>query len=176
MPLSLHDIAAPALIGGLDMLKSALAKAVSHAEAKAVDPSTLLEAQLFPDMFSFKRQILTATDTARRGMDRLVGKEPSSVADDETTFAELIARVDATIAHVQQYDAAALASAESRELTIPIGPTETLDFTGRAFLMSFMLPNFMFHVVTAYDILRHQGVVLGKRDFLAPFIAAGAPK
>ena len=175
MSLSLHDIAIPTLIGGLGTLASILDKAASHAEAAGLEPGALLDAQLFPDMFSFKRQIQTATDTARRGVDRLAGQEPSSVDDDEATFADLSERVASTIAYLQRCDREALESAESRVLTVPIGPTETLDFTGRSFLMTFMLPNFIFHVVTAYDIMRHQGVVLGKRDYLGPFVAAGAP-
>lgn len=172
MSLTLSDIAVPSLLGGLAGLNSFCQKAVAHAEREGITAETLLGARLCADMFSFTQQIQAATDTARRSIDRLAGKEPSSVTDDETSFAALIDRIEATSTHVKTADRAAVDASETRAFSVNLGQV-TMEFTGRSYLMTFTLPNFLFHATTAYDILRAQGVALGKRDFLAPFITLG---
>lgn len=169
MSLSLYDVTVPTLVGALTTLKGILGKAAEHAEANKIEPSALLHARLFPDMFSFTRQIQVATDLARRGVARLAGDEPESTEDKETTFAELIARVDATIEVVKAADKAPINGGENREFTLDLG--QTVQFTGRSYVLTFLFPNVLFHATTAYNILRHNGVQLGKRDFIAPFIA-----
>jgi hypothetical protein len=129
----------------------------------------LLRARLFPDMHPFTRQVQNATDLARRSPERLVGREPSSAEDPAPSFDALSARVKQTREHVQGFDRAAFEGAESRAITLNIG--QTLELTGTSYALSFTLPNFLFHVTTAYDILRHNGVALGKRDYLGPFLA-----
>lgn len=168
MSLSLHEIIVPTLIGGLSGLKTILDKAVAHADARKIDERALLDARLYPDMFAFTRQIQVAADVARRGVDRLGGKEPSSVEDKETTFAELIARVESTIAYLKAAESGPIDQSEAREFSVELG--QKVDFTGRTYVMTFLIPNFLFHVSTAYNILRHNGVELGKRDFIAPFM------
>jgi hypothetical protein len=173
MSFSTSDIANSILLGGLAAMKNNLGKAVAHAEASGRDPRELFEARLAPDMYTAAQQVWAATDTVRRGVDRLAGLEPTSVADDETTFAELIGRTESTIGHLRNADKAALDASETRELTVDLGVE--LTFTGRTFLLGFMVPNFLFHTATLYDILRHEGVDLGKRDFMAPHIAPAVP-
>jgi hypothetical protein len=169
MSLSLSDIAIPSFLAGLTSLKDVLAKAAAHADAKKIKEPALLDARLFPDMFTLSKQVQVACDSARRGIDRLVGVEPTSVPDDEKSFAELVTRVETTIATLKAVSREKIDASEDREFTVDIG--QPMTFTGRRFLMTFALPNFFFHVTTAYAILRHSGVELGKRDFLAPFIA-----
>ena len=143
---------------------------MAHAEAKGIEPRALLDARLFPDMLPFIRQIQIAADAARRGTDRLQGKEPASVPDNETTFAELKARLASSIESIQACDRAAVEASEDKKLILPLGPNRSHEFTGRSFLLGFSLPNFLFHVTTAYDILRHNGIELGKLDYLKPFV------
>ncbi|MCG8422303.1 MAG: DUF1993 domain-containing protein [Proteobacteria bacterium] len=170
MTLSIYDIAVPMFAGGLAALKDYINMAATHAEAKNIDPRALLDARLYPDMYSFTRQIQSGTDQARRGLDRLAGKELGHVPDQEQTFAELAARVDSTINHVLACDRSSLEGAEDRVISMPIGPKGHTDFSGRSYLLTFALPNFFFHVVTVHDILRHNGVDVGKRHFLWPFM------
>jgi hypothetical protein len=171
MTTSFSDTAVSAFVGGLTTLKSLVDKSASHAEDNRIEPQALLQARLFPDMFTFTSQIRAATDTARRGVARLSGKEPDSAEHPEATFAALSAYLEATIAYVEGSDRALIDASETREFNVPMGPEVTLDFTGRSYMASFALPNFLFHVVTAYNILRHNGVEVGKRDYLSPFMA-----
>jgi hypothetical protein len=170
MTTSFSDSSVSAFVGGLTTLKTLVEKAAAHAEDKNIDPQVLLQARLFPDMFPFARQIYAATDSARRGVDRLVGKEPESAEQPETTFAALAEYLDTTIAYVESADRALIDASETREFTTPMGPKVTVDFTGRSYTTGFAFPNFLFHVVTAYNILRHNGIEVGKRDYLGPFI------
>jgi len=170
MSLSLYEVTVPSLLGALTSLKATLEKGAAHADANKLDANALLYARLYPDMLTFTRQIQVACDSARRGSDRLVGREPSSVEDNEKTFAELIARVDATMDHIKALERTAVDESQDRSFNVPIG-SMSLDFTGRSYVLGYMVPNVLFHVTTAYDILRHNGVVLGKRDYLGPFVA-----
>ena len=152
---------------GLNALAGILDKAQAHAEAKRFDPAVLLNMRLSPDMFPLTRQVQIACDLASNAGARLTGIEPPKHPDDETTIAELKARIARTIAFVKSVDPAKIDGAADREITFPLGPENKGHMRGADYLNHFALPNFYFHLTTAYAILRHSGVELGKRDFLA---------
>lgn len=163
--LSMHAISAPTFIRMLRNLSAILEKAEAHAKAKGFDPSVLLNARLAPDMFPLTRQVQIATDHAKGAMARLAGHPPEPIEDTESTIAHLQARIAKVIAIVESYDAAKLEGSEKRQVTIKI-PNQELKFDGLTYLTGFAMPNFYFHATAAYAILRHNGVPLGKRDFL----------
>lgn len=165
MTLSMHQVAIPPVIHSLGNLVHILRVAAEHATSRTIDEQILLNSRLFPDMFPLIRQVQIASDIARRGMCRLAGIEPASVEDNETSFQELIARLEATIDGLRGVGEHQLEGSESLPIELPVRG-ETLHFDGRTFLLYFILPNLYFHVTTTYDILRHNGVELGKRDFL----------
>lgn len=171
MTLSLSDVVRTTFLGGLGELGALLDAAQALAGETSVDVAELLEARLADDMFTFAKQIQSATDTARRVTDRLAGTEASSRPDPEPTLAGLKARIDETIAHVRAADAAAVDASVDRAMKIDLGAGE-MDFTGRSYALGFALPNFTFHVVTAYGILRHRGAPLGKVGFITPYMRA----
>lgn len=171
MSLSLSDLTTTTFIGGLGTLRALLEQAESHATAESIDIAELLEARLAPDMFTLMQQIQAATDTARRVTDRLAGAEASSKPDPEATVAALIARVDETVSHVAAGDAAKIDANTDVEMSIDLG-AGPMQFTGRSYALGFALPNFLFHVTTAYDILRARGLSLGKIAYVMPFMAA----
>lgn len=164
--MSLYAYYVPPMLRGLSSLSKILDKAEAHAAAKKIEPSVLLSARLYPDMYPLTRQVQIACDMARRGAIRLAGGEPPSVPDTETTFDELRARIAATIAAVKAIPESAFDGAEARDLTIKVRGNDMV-FSGLDFVRIWSLPNFYFHVTTAYAILRHNGVELGKPDFLA---------
>ena len=166
MDLSMHALAVPPLKRTLHNLAGVLGKGQAHAEALGIDPQVLLQSRLYPDMFPFIRQVQIASDIARRGVARLAGQEAPAMEDNETGFGELIERLDRSIAFLDGVTAAALEGSQTRPVTVPIGKGETITMEGLPFLSAFVLPNVYFHCTTAYDLLRHNGVVLGKRDFL----------
>lgn len=165
MSLSMYQASVPVLSHMLGNLKALLEKAIAHAEARKFDGTVLAESRLFPDMFPLARQVQIATDMAKGGAARLAGLEPPSYEDVEKTLPELIARVDKTIAYLKTISAAQVDGSEAREILLKMrsGP---LQFKGQAYLLNFVLPNFYFHVTTAYNILRHNGVELVKLDFM----------
>lgn len=165
MTLSMFEAAVPPLARSLTNLSGILAKAAAHAEARGIDPAVLLQARLYPDMFPLVRQVQIATDIARRGLARLAGVESTAMADDEASFADLIGRIETTLASLAAFSSDQIDGTETKPIELPIRG-ETLHFSGQSFLLLFVLPNVYFHVTTAYDILRHNGVELGKRDFL----------
>jgi uncharacterized protein len=167
MAPSLHDTAVPVFDSMLKNLSTLLDKAVAHAQAKGYEPAVLLQSRLAPDMFPLARQVQIATDAAKFGVARLTGVEAPKFADDETTFEQLRARIDKTRAFVTGVPRDAFEGAEARRVEVPTR-TATYAFDGRTFLLHWAMPNFYFHVVTAYDILRHNGVEVGKRDYLGP--------
>ena len=169
MTISMYQVAVPSLVRSLNNLVAVLEKGAAHAEAKKVDPSILIASRLYPDMLPLNRQVHIASDIARRGVARLAGVEAPAVEDNETTFAELCDRLHNAIAYVESFTAEQIDGSEEKEISLPIGK-ETMTFAGQAYLLFFILPNVYFHVTTAYDILRHCGVEIGKRDFL------GAPQ
>lgn len=164
MSLSLYQVSTPELARMLGNLKTILQKAAAHAEAKKIDPNALLQSRLFPDMFPLVRQVQVASDSAK-GAARLAGVEIPVFEDTETTFDQLQARLDKTITFLNTLKPAQFEGAEDRKIEVKF-PGITLNFTGLSFLNTFVLPNFYFHVTTVYAILRHNGVELGKGDFL----------
>ena len=168
MSHDLYQVSVPQFLRMLGNLKGILEKAASHAAAKKIDESALLDARLFPDMFPLAMQVRIASDFTRGTCARLSGEEPPKVEDNERSFGELIARVDAASAYVRGFSASKFAGAEERKITRKIRGADRI-FSGADYLYQFALPNFYFHLTTAYAILRHNGVELGKADFLGTF-------
>jgi uncharacterized protein len=165
MPLSMFDSSVPIFVKTLSNLKAILEKGAAHAKAKKIEEMVLLGARLFPDMFPLASQVQIATDMARGGAARLAGGEPPKFEDNEKTFAELVARVDRTLAYVKSLSKAQFDGGETRPITRPVrGQPHT--FTGTNYLQQFILPNLYFHTTTTYAILRHNGVELGKADYI----------
>jgi uncharacterized protein len=150
----------------LNALSAILDKAEAFAKAKKIDPGVLLRTRLAPDMFDLTRQVQIATDQARRGAARLAGIEAPTVPDTETTIAELKERIVKTVAFVKGLDRKAVDASAEREIVFPLGPEKKGHMKGDDYLNHFVLPNFHFHCATAYDILRHCGIDIGKRDFM----------
>ncbi len=163
--LSIHHVTVTAMSRGLKTLTVLLDKAKAHAQATGTDPDAYVSARLYDDMLPLSGQIQRASDAARGAVSRLTGTTAPSIADDETTFAQLQDRVARSLDYVLSVSAEAFEGAETRDVVFGAGPL-TLGFNGLDYLLEFALPNFQFHVVTAYDILRNQGVPLGKRDYL----------
>lgn len=155
----------PYLARSLGALDAILAKAEAHCAAKNIKPEVLCHDRLYPDMFPLARQVQIATDHAKGAAARLAGMEPPSYPDTEQGFAELRARVQKTRAFVESVPAEAFAGAEGRTIHLKFGPRE-LTFSAPDYLYGFVIPNFYFHMSIAYAILRHNGVEIGKRDFL----------
>ncbi len=166
MPLSMYDASVPAFVNMLKALSAILDKAARYAETKKIDPAVLVNDRLAPDMFPLSRQIQIATDGVKGGAARLAGVEPPSYPDTETSIEELKARIDKTVAFLQSIDKSKFDGAEDKTLTMKIGPNE-LTFPAKVYLFEFVIPNFYFHATTTYAILRHNGVEMGKQDFLA---------
>ncbi len=164
--MSMSRASVPVFEVGLNTLSALLGKAEAHAEAKRFDPAVLLNARLFPDMFPFVRQVQAACDQAKNGSARLAGIEPPRYPDDEKTIAELKERIARTISFLKSLDAGSIDASADREISFPVGPKKTGHMKGADYLNYFALPNFHFHLTTAYDILRHCGVEIGKMDFL----------
>jgi uncharacterized protein len=166
MPLSMSEASVPAITQMLTALSAILDKAAAHAAALGVDPAELIEAQLAPDMLPLKRQVTIASDHAKGMVARLSGREIPKFEDTESTFDELKQRLDKTLAFVKSVPPAAIDGSETRDISLPLRSGRTLALTGQSYLIQFALPNFYFHVTTAYDILRHKGLEIGKRDFM----------
>ena len=165
MTISMYQASVPRLANTLKNLTAILDKAQAHAEAKKIDPLVLSNARLYPDMLPMKRQVYIACDSAKNVVARLAGVEPPKHEDVEETFAELKARIAKTLDFIQTFKPAQIDGSEEKAIRIKAGQRE-LDYTGMQYLLGHALPNFYFHVVTAYDILRHNGVEIGKRDYL----------
>jgi hypothetical protein len=166
--ISLSQATIPPLQKMLGNLKAILQKAEAHAAAKKIDPSVLLSARLFPDMFALTRQVQIATDTAKGACARLSGCEIPKFEDTESTFAELYARIDRTLAFIATIKAGDIDGQEARDIVLMPGGKE-MHFKGLPYLVYWVLPNFYFHVTAAYAILRHNGVDIGKWDYLGSF-------
>lgn len=166
MAVSLYDAAIGSYLNALKNLQALLDKAEQHAKATGADPSRHLESRLIDDMATFTQQVQFASDAAKSGAARLAGQTPPSFPDTEATWAEVKARIAKTIDFVQSVDRAKVEGDDDRIIELPT-PNRTLTFTARDFVFNFSLPNFYFHVVTAYALLRKDGVPLGKMDFLA---------
>ena len=165
MTLSMYQASVPVFLQGLTSLSAILDKAAAQAAERRIDPSVLLNDRLAPDMLPFTRQAQIASDHAKGATARLAGTEVPKFEDVEKTFDELKQRVSRVTAFVRGFDTAQIDGSEEREITLPIG-SNTMTFTGQAYLLHFALPNFFFHLTTAYAILRHNGIAIGKRDFI----------
>lgn len=165
MSISMYQASVPVLLRGLANLQAILGKAQAHAAEKQIDPSALTGARLYPDMLPLARQIHIATDTAKGCAARLADVEAPKFDDVEVTFDELHARIQKTIDYLKTFKPEQIDGSEERAVTLKMrsGPVE---FTGLSYLCYFVLPNFFFHITTTYDILRHNGVELGKQDYL----------
>jgi hypothetical protein len=163
--MSMSNASIPVFEISLNALSALLDKAEAYAEVKKIDPTAILNARLFPDMFAFTRQVQSACDQAKNGGARLAGIDPPRYEDTEKTIPELKARIAKTVAFVKSLDAKKIDESADREITFPLGPTNKGHMKGADYLNHFVLPNFYFHATTAYDILRHCGVEIGKRDF-----------
>jgi hypothetical protein len=165
MPLSMYQASVPAFLQMLDGLAGVLTKAEAYAAERKIDQAVLLDYRLAPDMFPLFRQIRIAADFAKGCPARLAGVEIPSYPDDETSFAELRARIDRTVAFVRGFRPEAIDGSEEREIRITVGG-QPMTFKGQEYLVNFVLPNFYFHTTAAYAILRHCGVPIGKRDYM----------
>ena len=167
MTISLYQASVPVFQRSLTNLKGILTKAVAHAVAKKIDESVFLNARLSPDMFPLLRQVQITCDFAKGPCARLAGIDVPKFEDDEKTFADLMARIDKTIAYVGTFQSAQIDGQEDRDITITIAGNPVA-FKGQVYLIHFGLPNFYFHMSMAYAILRHNGLDIGKNDFLGP--------
>lgn len=166
MPFTMSQASLPVFEIGLNALMGVLDKAAAHAAAKKAEPSVLLGWRLAPDMLAFTRQIQIATDGAKNGSARLAGVESPKFEDNETTIDQLKERLTKTVAFLKTLDTKAIDASSDKEITFPLGPTVKGQMKGADYLNHFMLPNFYFHITTAYDIARTFGADIGKRDFL----------
>jgi uncharacterized protein len=164
--MSFYDATVPAYLQILGSLSRVLDKAEAHCKAKNIAPEVLLSARLYPDMLPFTNQVQFVSDYATKGCARLTQSEVPSTPDTETTFEELRQRLTRTIDYVKVFKPAQFEGAETRDVTFGIGGGKTATLNGQAFLSNFSLPNFYFHAATAHGILRHNGVEIGKRDFM----------
>ncbi len=167
MSISLYDVTHTTAVRGLANLDALLEKAEANAGLRKIDPAVLLASRLAPDMFPLLRQVQIACDFAKGPIARLAGIDNPKFEDVETDIAGLKARIAKTLAFVNAVPASALDGAETRDITIQAG-SQTMEFKGQAYLVGFAIPNFYFHLSMAYAILRHNGVDVGKRDFIGP--------
>lgn len=165
MAISMYQASVPVLVRMLGNLSTILTKAVAYAEARKIEPRVLLDARLAPDMLSLTRQVQIATDVAKGCGGRLAGVDVPKYEDNESSFDELQARVARTIAFLNGLRPEQIDGSEDRDVTIPTR-NQPLTFKGQPYLLYFVLPNFYFHVTTAYAILRHNGLDIGKMDYL----------
>ena len=165
MKPSMHAFSVDLFSNALENLSWILEKGAASAASRKIEPAVLLAARLAPDMLPLTRQIQIAGDTAKNSVARLAAQEPPRYEDTETTIEQLRARLARTIDFLKSVPASAFEGAETRDIKLPAGE-RTLEFKGLAFLQTWAIPNVFFHVTTAYDILRHNGVDLGKRDFI----------
>lgn len=168
MTISMYQASVPVFVRMLNNLVAILEKAAAHAEAKKIAPAVLLSSRLYPDMFPLSRQVQIASDTAKGGAARLAGMEPPKFEDNEATFPELIERLRKTIAYLNTLKPEQIDGSERKKVTLKVRD-EMLTFEGLTFLLNRVLPNLYFHISTAYAILRHNGVDIGKKDYLGKF-------
>ncbi|NRR28814.1 DUF1993 domain-containing protein [Oxalobacteraceae bacterium] len=168
MTLSIYSASIPVFKQILNSLIVILDKAEAHATEKKIDPNALLQFRLFPDMFPFTRQIQIAADFAKGCAARLAGQDVPAYEDTEQSFAELKARLVTTLAFIDSIPQAAFEGSETRAITTGSGE-KTKHFTGQTYLFHYALPHFFFHATTAYNLLRHNGVDIGKKNFIGTY-------
>jgi hypothetical protein len=164
--MSFYEATVPAFLQILGSLTGILTKAEAHCAAKNIQPDVLLGARLYPDMLPLSKQIQLACDFAAKGCARLTHSEVPTTPDTEKTFEELRQRLSKTSDYLKAFKPAQFDGADAKEVTFPAGPERTMTLKGQQFLSHMAFPNFYFHAATAHDILRHNGVEIGKRDFL----------
>jgi hypothetical protein len=165
MAISMYQASVPVFVRMLTNLRAILNKAAAYAQARKIDETALLDARLFPDMFPLTRQVRLACDFARGTAARLAGKEPPAFEETEKTLAELIARIDRSLDYIRTVARGEIEGSEAREIVRPVRG-EPKKFTGLNYLLQYALPNFFFHTTTAYAILRHNGLEIGKADYV----------
>ncbi len=167
MTISMYRASVPIFQQMLPCLSAVLDKAATHAAARKIEPPVLLNARLYPDMFPLTRQVQIACDFAKGAVARLAGQEPPKFEDNEASFDELKARIAKTLDFIKEFKPPQIDGSEERDITIMLGGNPRT-FKGENYLVSLVIPNFFFHTTTAYAILRHNGVELGKRDYMQP--------
>jgi uncharacterized protein len=166
MTISMYKASVPIFVQFLDSLSAILDKAAAHAEAKKIDPAVLLHMRLCPDMFHLARQVAEANRHAANACARLAGVDLPAAPTGEPNITELKGRIANTIEYIKAFKPAQIDGTEDKEIVIKFPSGDERRFTGQSLLLNFHMPNFYFHVTTAYDILRHGGVEIGKRDFM----------
>ena len=169
MTHALYTASIPVFRQMLGALTTVLGKAQAHASEKNIDPNALLQARLSPDMFPLLRQVQVASDFAKSVSARLAGVEVPQLDDKETSFADLQARIDTVLAFLDTLDVALFDAVDMREIITQAGTPKEKRFTGQSYLLNYGLPHFFFHTTTAYALLRHNGVELGKKDFIGSY-------
>ena len=164
--MSFYDATVPAYLQVLNSLSGLLSKAEAHCKAKNIQPEVLLGARLYPDMLPLSRQVQLACDFSGKACARLTGSEVPSTPDTEKSFEELQQRIAKAVDYVKAFKPAQFDGGDARDVTFPIGADKSLTLKGQQFLSAFAFPNFYFHAATAHGILRHNGVEIGKRDFM----------
>ena len=165
--ISMYQASVPVFTRMLENLDGILGKAAAYAETKKIDQLVLINSRLYPDMFPLARQVQIVSDTAKGAVARLAGAEPPKYADSETTFSELRERVRKTSSYLNTFGPEQIDGSEERTITLPMRG-KSVTFLGLPYLVHFAIPNFYFHISTAYGILRHNGVEIGKQDYLGP--------
>jgi len=168
MALSMYDLSVPVFSRGLGQLTHLLEKSLAHAKANDIDPATLVDARLAPDMLTLAGQIQRASDASKLGVARIAGITAPSFPDEEKTYDDLLARIEKTQAFLATVDRTMIDGEEERQVTVKSREGEA-HFTAQRYLLQFALPNFFFHVTTAYGVLRHKGIPIGKMDYLGKF-------
>ena len=165
MKISMYRASVPTFIRVLENLSGVLDKGTAYAAAKKIEPEVLVNSRLFPDMLPFARQVMIVTDNAKGGASRLAGLEPPKYEDTESTFPELKARISKTIAFLKTFTPDQIDGSEERTINMKVAG-KPMTFQGLPYLLNYVLPNMYFHTTTAYNILRHNGVDVGKKDYL----------
>jgi len=169
MTLSMYQASVPVFKQMLGALGGVLAKAEAHAAAKKIEPNALLQARLYPDMFALLRQVQIACDFAKSVSARIAGVDVPAYEDKEESFADLQARIAKTLAFVESLSAAQIDGSEERRIVTQAGTPKEKIFSGQSYLFNYGLPHFFFHTTTAYAILRHNGVEVGKKDYIGTY-------
>ncbi len=165
MSISMYRASVPVFQQMLPALSGCLRKAADHTVAKKIDPAVLLQSRLYPDMFPLVRQVQIAADFAKGTVARLAGQEPPKYEDTESSFDQLQNRIQKTLSYIAEFKPSQIDGSEERDITMTLGGQQR-SFKGENYLIGFSLPNFFFHTTTAYAILRHNGIELGKGDFM----------
>lgn len=169
MTLSMYQASVPVFKQMLGGLSGVLAKAEAHASARNITPAALLQARLYPDMFALLRQVQVACDFAKSVSARIAGVEVPGFQDKEESFADLQARITKTLAFIDGLTAGQIDGSEARQIVTQAGTPKEKIFSGQSYLLNYGLPHFFFHTTTAYAILRHSGVEIGKKDYIGSY-------